>query len=233
MTFTGPGPGPDPPPSPPPVRNIPPNDRDTDIEYHPILDEGYDLPEGALPPPWDERAADDFSPFNSRAEFEFADFLYREEEMAGRRVDRFAIDAIQQGDIPWQSFSEYEVWDELDWAPKRVFKNGQRQYVDLFSGNWAWEQADKIAEDENTHGAMYVPSVLGSDMTTVSVGTGNTEFYPFYGGVGNLHHAMRRAHRDGLAVRHAITLVVLHSVNSADNSSIPPFTKFSRLSNRI
>jgi hypothetical protein len=48
--------------------------------------------------------------------------------------------------------------------------------------------------------AMYVPSVLGSDKTTVSVGTGNTEFYPFYGGVGNLHHAARRAHRDGLAV---------------------------------
>ncbi|KAJ7745317.1 hypothetical protein B0H16DRAFT_1726886 [Mycena metata] len=84
-----PSPGPSPPPSPPPVETIPPNRRGTKTEYHPVLDgtpcdsEGYDLPAGTPPPPWEERAADDFSPFNSRAEFEFADFLYREEEMAG------------------------------------------------------------------------------------------------------------------------------------------------------
>lgn len=88
------------------------------------------------------------------------------------------IDAIQQGDIPWESFSvkytgpipetgtvppwmteTFEVWfrsplamfekqlanpdfkDEMDWAPKRVFKDGKRQFMDLFSGNWVWEQA--------------------------------------------------------------------------------------------
>lgn len=120
--------------------------------------------------------------------------------MAGKRVDRLSqilaalygtdppfadhkdlystIDAIQQGDVPWQSFSvtytgplpesgevltwmteKYEVWfrsplgiferqlanpdfkDEIDWAPKRVFKDGKRQYFDLFSGNWVWKQA--------------------------------------------------------------------------------------------
>jgi hypothetical protein len=47
---------------------------------------------------------------------------------------------------------------------------------------------------------MFVPGVFGSDKTTVSVGTGNTEFYPFYGGVGNLHNGARRAHREGLAI---------------------------------
>ncbi|KAF7368210.1 hypothetical protein MVEN_00140700 [Mycena venus] len=114
------------------------------------------------------------------------------------------IDAIQQGDIPWESFSvkyagqlpetgpvhiwmteTFEVWfrsplavfekqlvnpdfkDEMNWAPKRIFKNGKRQFIDLFSGNWVWEQADKIAADPECHGAI------------------NTEFYPFYGGVGN------------------------------------------------
>jgi hypothetical protein len=59
---------------------------------------------------------------------------------------------------------------------------------------------DKIAEDPQTHGCMYVPGVLGSDKTTVSVGTGNTEFYPFYGGVGNLFNSTRRAHREGISV---------------------------------
>jgi hypothetical protein len=59
---------------------------------------------------------------------------------------------------------------------------------------------DIIAEDKDTHGAMFVPGILGSDKTTVSVGTGNTEFYPFYGGIGSLVNAARWAHRDGIAV---------------------------------
>ncbi|KAJ6631644.1 hypothetical protein B0H10DRAFT_2159848 [Mycena sp. CBHHK59/15] len=237
------------PPSPPPRTNV---------EYHPILDgtpcdkNGYDLPPDSLPPPWEEQALDDYSAFNSRAKFEFAEFLYRDEEMAGQRINHLSqllaalykdmdppsadhkdlystIDVIQQGDVPWQSFSvtytgplpeseKYEVWfrsplgifekqlanpdfkDEMDWAPKRIFKGGKHQYVDLFSGNWVWEQADKIAKDENTHGTMFVPSVLGSDKTTVSVGTGNTEFYPLYGGVGNIYNSTRHAHCDGLLV---------------------------------
>ncbi|KAJ6618080.1 hypothetical protein B0H10DRAFT_2176326 [Mycena sp. CBHHK59/15] len=148
------------------------------------------------------------------------------------------IDAIQQGDIPWESFSvkytgpipetgavpvwmteTFEVWfrsplaifekqlanpdfkDEMDWSPKRIFKNGKRQFTDLFSGNWVWEQADKIAaSDPESHGAMFVPGVFGSDKTTVSVGTGNTEFYPFYGGIGNVHNSTRRAHREAISV---------------------------------
>jgi hypothetical protein len=126
------------------------------------------------------------SPFEGRAQFDFAEILFTQEEMAQSRVDRFAqllaalypdkdppfadhkdlyatIDVIQQGDVPWQSFSiqytrplpdgvapewmtqKYEVWfrspleifekqlvnpdfkDEIDWAPKRIFKNGKRQ----------------------------------------------------------------------------------------------------------
>ncbi|KAJ7613474.1 hypothetical protein FB45DRAFT_1111991 [Roridomyces roridus] len=148
------------------------------------------------------------------------------------------IDAIQQGDIPWESFSvqytgplpengpapvwmteTFEVWyrsplaifekqlanpdfkDEMDWAPKRIFKDSKRQFTDLFSGNWVWDQADKIAaESPENHGAMFVPGVFGSDKTTVSVGTGNTEFYPFYGGIGNIYNSTRRAHREGLSV---------------------------------
>ncbi|KAJ7491535.1 hypothetical protein B0H11DRAFT_1718811, partial [Mycena galericulata] len=222
--------------------------------------DGHDLPPGSAAPPREERAPDDYSPFASRAEFEFAEFLYTEQEISGKGIDRLAqllaglypgqdppfadhkdlyatIDSIQQGDVPWESFSvkytgpipetgtvpvwmneTYEVWfrsplgifekqlanpdfkDEMDWAPKRIFKDGKRQFCDLFSGNWVWEQADKIAEDPETHGAMFVPGVFGSDKTTVSVGTGNTEFYPFYGGIGNIHNSTRRAHREGLSV---------------------------------
>ncbi|KAF8203509.1 hypothetical protein K438DRAFT_2101088, partial [Mycena galopus ATCC 62051] len=163
--------------------------------------EGNDLPPRALPPPREERAANNYSPFVSCAEFAFAEFLYVQEEMSAKSVDHLAqllaalykgtdppfanhkdlyatIDAIQQGDIPWESFSvkytgpltemglipvwmteTFEVWfrsplgifekqlanpdfnDEMDWAPKRIFKNGKRQFIDLFSRNGVWEQA--------------------------------------------------------------------------------------------
>ncbi|KAJ6554136.1 hypothetical protein B0H10DRAFT_2348753 [Mycena sp. CBHHK59/15] len=71
--------------------------------------------------------------------------------------------------------------DEMDWAPKRIFKEGKRQFTDFFSGNWVWDRRyiDKIAaNDPESHGAMFVvPGIFGSDKTTVSVGTGNTEFF--------------------------------------------------------
>ncbi|KAJ6595383.1 hypothetical protein B0H10DRAFT_2179268 [Mycena sp. CBHHK59/15] len=241
----------------------------TNVEYHPILDgtpcdkNGYDLPPDSLPLPWEEQAPDDYSPFNGQ-------FLYRDEEMAGQRINRLSqllaalykdmdppfadhkhlystIDAIQQGDVPWQSFSvtytgplpesgEVPAWmtekyeqlanpdfkNEMDWAPKRIFKGGKCQYVDLFSGNWVWEQADKIVKDENTHGTMFVPSVLGSDKTTVSVGTGNTEFSPLYGGVGNIYNSTRRAHRDGLSVMAFLSI----PKTTRDHSGSTAFRKF-------
>ncbi|KAF7299911.1 hypothetical protein HMN09_00998700 [Mycena chlorophos] len=270
--FGGPSFSPPPPPSSPspspsslPRRQrIPTPEPDVRIERHRILDgtpcdaEGRDLPPGTPPPPWDELDPDDYGPFDSSAQFEFADFLYKREQMSGGSIDHLMhlmaglytedpfvkdhrqlyamIDAIQQGSIPWRSFSvqytgprpnanvpswmtdTYEVWfrdplaiferqlanpdfaDELDWAPKRIFKNGKRQWTDFFSGNWVWEQADIIARDEDTHGALFVPVILGSDKTTVSIGTGNTEFWPLYGGIGNTFNSTRRAHRDGIAL---------------------------------
>ncbi|KAF7297024.1 hypothetical protein MIND_00934900 [Mycena indigotica] len=223
-----------PPPDSPPPSEEPPAHARVRIERHPLLDgelfsctpcdaDGYDLPAGAPPPPLDERAKDDWGSFDTREQFEFAEFIFKRQEMSGDSIDQLAqflaalykdddpffnnhrdlyamIDEIQEGDIPWQSFSvqytgprpdsgqvppwmtqTYEVWfrsplaiferqlanpdfkDELDWAPKRVFKEDKRQFTDLMSGNWAWRQADIIARDENTHGAMFVPIVTGSE----------------------------------------------------------------------
>jgi len=47
---------------------------------------------------------------------------------------------------------------------------------------------------------MLVPVIMGSDKTTVSVATGQVEYWPFYGLVGNIHNNIRRAHGDGLAL---------------------------------
>ncbi|KAG2107614.1 uncharacterized protein F5147DRAFT_802059 [Suillus discolor] len=55
-------------------------------------------------------------------------------------------------------------------------------------------------KDPSTLGSTFVPVILGSDKTTVSVGTGNNEYYPLYASIGNIRNNVRRAHRDGVAV---------------------------------
>jgi hypothetical protein len=239
--------------------------------------DGYDLPDGPHSRPIDKLGPIDFTPFETRAEFEFAEFLYSEVGMSAGKVDKlleilaalyperapsFAdhrdlyerIDGIKQGDIAWDGFSvkynsallqsnaprfpwmdqEFEVWfrnpllilenqirnpdfkDEMDYAPQQIYYKGKHRYQNLMSGNWAWEQAvhsclqlsltaltsnqNIIVQDKSTHGAMFVPVVLGSDKTTVSVATGQNDFYPLYISLGNVHNTVRRAHRNAVSL---------------------------------
>jgi hypothetical protein len=45
-----------------------------------------------------------------------------------------------------------------------------------------------------------VPVILGSDKTTVSVATGQNDYYPLYASIGNVRNNVRRAHRNAVAV---------------------------------
>jgi len=47
---------------------------------------------------------------------------------------------------------------------------------------------------------MLVPIILGSDKTTVSVATGQNEYYPLYMSIGTVHNNVRRAHKGALAL---------------------------------
>ena len=47
---------------------------------------------------------------------------------------------------------------------------------------------------------MFVPIILESDKTTVSVGTGNNEYYPLYISIGNVHNNVCHAHWNALAL---------------------------------
>jgi Plavaka transposase len=47
---------------------------------------------------------------------------------------------------------------------------------------------------------MFVPIILGSDKTTVSVATGQSDYYPVYLSIGNIHNNIRRSHRGGVAL---------------------------------
>ncbi|KAH9018135.1 hypothetical protein EDB84DRAFT_1627433 [Lactarius hengduanensis] len=86
----------------------------------------------------------------------------------------------------------------MDFSPKRVYFRGKRQYEDLMSGNWAWDQAVCTSVSRRNckgrvHARCDVRSIiLGSDKTTVSVATGHNEFYPLYASLGNVHNTVRR-----------------------------------------
>lgn len=47
---------------------------------------------------------------------------------------------------------------------------------------------------------MFAPIILGCDKTTVSVATGQMEYFPLYISLGNLHNNTRRAHSGSVAV---------------------------------
>ena len=47
---------------------------------------------------------------------------------------------------------------------------------------------------------MFVPVVMGSDKTMVSVATGHNEYYPLYASVGNVQNQVWQAHRNALAI---------------------------------
>ncbi|KAG2098388.1 uncharacterized protein F5147DRAFT_754784 [Suillus discolor] len=233
------------------------------ITARPCNADGIFLLPGTPPPPLENVATGDWTPFRNRTEFETAEFLYTQNQMPAGQINRLldlwvstlakhgdkppfadhrdlydVIDNSPFGDVNWQNFTvtydgerpedgtkpwmddKYEVWfrdprevvcnmlanptyaSEVDYCPYREYstEGDKRQWKDFMSGDWAWDQADEIAKDPSTLGSTFVPVILGSDKTTVSVGTGNNEYYPLYASIGNIRNNVRRAHRDGVAV---------------------------------
>ncbi|KAF8269532.1 hypothetical protein EI94DRAFT_1771196 [Lactarius quietus] len=86
-------------------------------------------------------------------------------------------------------------WDfdgEFDYMLFQEFDTQKRQcWWDFMSGNWAWKEANIIANDPDTHGLLLVPIILGSDKTTVSVATGQND---------NIHNNVHRAHQNAVVL---------------------------------
>ncbi|KAN0093226.1 hypothetical protein V8E55_004010 [Tylopilus felleus] len=160
------------------------------------------------------------------------------------------IDATLLGDVPWDSIKlkysgdrldgavppwmdqTYEFWYRpayalvFDYVPYRDFlaDSNQRRYENLMSGDWAWRQADKIAEDPSTIGSTFVPIILGSNKTTVLVATGQNDYWPVYLSIGNIHNNVRCAHRNG------VELLALLAIPKAAKKYMddPAFRKFKK-----
>ncbi|KAF8836969.1 hypothetical protein BDN67DRAFT_991942 [Paxillus ammoniavirescens] len=91
--------------------------------------------------------------------------------------------------------------NEMDYVPFCEFSSegDEQQWQDFMSGLWAWNQVDEIMQDPQTQGGTFVPIVLDSDKTTVSVGTGNNKYYPLYVSIGNVQNNVRRTHWDAIS----------------------------------
>ncbi|KAG1796926.1 uncharacterized protein HD556DRAFT_1441101 [Suillus plorans] len=128
--------------------------------------------------------------------------------------------ALPNGDVPSWMTCEYDVWfrdprllvhniisnpdfkDEFDYALLQEYStnDGAHRFQDFMSGDWCWKQADLIAEDPDTIGSMFMPIILGSDKTTVSVATGHNQYWPVYMSIGNICNNVRCAHRNGVVL---------------------------------
>jgi hypothetical protein len=94
-----------------------------------------------------------------------------------------------------------EFHGDFNYIPFREFDTKKRRHWrDFMSGNWAWKEANNIAQDPATHGTMLVPLILGSDKTTVSVATGQNEYYPLYLSISNIRNHVRHAHGNVVVV---------------------------------
>ncbi|KAF8154657.1 hypothetical protein B0H34DRAFT_809194 [Crassisporium funariophilum] len=88
---------------------------------------------------------------------------------------------------------------EINVAPYvKLDVNGVRRRSNFMSGDFAWQQCDIIYEENpaENDGAMFCPIILGSDKTTVTVGTGDIEYHPLYFSLGPVRNPVRRAHRN-------------------------------------
>ena len=56
-------------------------------------------------------------------------------------------------------------------------------------------------QDPQTDGAAFIPIILGSNKTMVSVATGQNDYWPVYLSVGNVHNHVRREHHNAIVER--------------------------------
>ncbi|KAH9170341.1 hypothetical protein EDB89DRAFT_2220723 [Lactarius sanguifluus] len=114
-------------------------------------------------------------------------------------TDTFELNTRNSRTLLHQQLETTGFKDEVHYVPYKQFRgDGSRVWSNLMSADWAEHQADLIAADPSTHGAMFVPIVAGSDKTTVSVATGHQEYHPVYMSPGNLSNVARRAHGNAL-----------------------------------
>ncbi|KAG2123981.1 uncharacterized protein EDB93DRAFT_1244294 [Suillus bovinus] len=136
------------------------------------------------------------------------------------------IDLMPLDDVTWQTFSsEYngalpedprilvhnilsnpDFEGEFDYAPLQEYDTSNRAHCfqDFMSAilypfsNFliSHNSQNLIAENPNTIGSMFIPIILGSDKTTVSIATGHNQYWPVYMLIGNIRNNVQHAHHN-------------------------------------
>ncbi|KAI0652180.1 hypothetical protein C8Q79DRAFT_898811 [Trametes meyenii] len=138
--------------------------------------------------------------------------------------DKFRVFYRDAKTIVHNMLSNPDFKAEMDYAPIREFSAGKRQLQNFMSGEWAWRQANQLSTNAEAQGSSFIPVILGSDKTTVSVATGQNDYYPLYCSIGNVHNNVRRAHRNAVSV---IGFLAIPKTNRQDAND-PSFRKFCR-----
>ena len=72
-----------------------------------------------------------------------------------------------------------------------------------------------ISKKKVAHGLTLIPIILGSDKTTISVATGQNDYWPLYISIGNIHNNVRCAHCNSV-------LLLGFLANPKSTKSCPP-----------
>src|SRR6266487_4402067 len=74
---------------------------------------GVDLPVGSQPPPFSALPDDDYTPYDSRNEFELADWIFRRNQTPGTQIDDLMdIWGAREGDPPFSNHDDlYSIID--------------------------------------------------------------------------------------------------------------------------
>ena len=74
----------------------------------------------------------------------------------------------------------------LVFSPERSFTNGIREYGEMYTGDWWWNEQDKL-----TTGASLVPFIFLSDSTYLTAYIGDKKIWSVYMTIGNLSSVVR------------------------------------------
>ncbi|KAG1895104.1 uncharacterized protein F5891DRAFT_984552 [Suillus fuscotomentosus] len=168
---------------------------------------GSFIDQDAHPLPHMDAPPTDWTPYNDQAEFETAEFLFMRNQMSAKQIDTLldlwatilikhndtppfanhrdmyaTIDATPLSDTPWKSFT----MSYNGVRPKQDVPPWMAQYDVWYRDPL---QMDVIAQNEENHGSTFVPLIIGSNKTVVSVATGQTEYHPLYLSIGNIHNS--------------------------------------------
>ncbi|KAI6008589.1 hypothetical protein EDC04DRAFT_2871475 [Pisolithus marmoratus] len=151
-------------------------------------------------------------------------------------------DDQEKPEAPWMS-DVYDVWyrdlqqvvhnllrctdlkDEMDFVPYWEFDAAidERCWEDFMLGDWAWDEAI-IHNDPSTVRATLVPIILGSDKTTISIATGQTDYYPLYLSIGNVHNTTCHTHHNVVVLIGFLAM----PKTTREHANTPAFRKFKK-----